>query len=69
MTFREWLKIQEAEAVAGCGGDDCTDIPQFPGEGTWQGAAAGGQLKSVGPVKIHKKHHKHHKHHKHKKDE
>jgi hypothetical protein len=54
MTFKEWLKLVEAAAVAGTAGEDGTEIPQFPGEGTWQGAAAGGTLKSVGPVKIKK---------------
>ena len=52
MRFKEWLKLQEAEGVAGCGGDDCTKIPQFKGQGTWMGAAAGGEMSSAGPVKI-----------------
>jgi hypothetical protein len=43
-TFKNWMKIKEASAVAGI------NPPKFPGEGSWQGAPRGftEPLSSVG---------------------
>lgn len=57
ITFREWLKIREA-------GAGVPFVGQSPGEGSWQGAAGGGKLSSVGDVKPLNKY----KHHNKKKD-
>jgi hypothetical protein len=50
-TFIDWLKLKEAEAVAGI------NPPKFPGQGSWQGAPRGKAepLSSVGDVKMKKK--------------
>jgi len=48
--FSEWMKLKEMGAGAGV-----PYVGQSPGEGSWQGAAGGGKLSSVGDVKIKKK--------------
>jgi len=48
--FSEWMKIRETGAGVGV-----PYVGQDPGEGSWQGAAGGGKLSSVGDVKIKKK--------------
>jgi len=44
ITFLQWLKLREA-------GVGVPYVGQKPGQGTWQGAAGGGKLSSVGDVK------------------
>jgi len=50
-TFLQWLKIREAGAAV-------PYVGQSPGQGSWQGAAGGGKLSSVGDVLPLNKHHK-----------
>ena len=52
--FSEWIEKKFGYTETGAGAAGVYD-PKIHIDGTWQGAAGGGQLSSVGDVKISKK--------------